>query len=222
MIDLNEYLRQLLSACCSAFDERLLYMGLQGSYLRGEADENSDIDVMLLLERFCVSDMDTYRDILKSLGHYEKSCGFICGREEMARWNPLEICQLKRTTKDLYGSLCDYLPAAAREDEINNVKLALGNLYHELCHRYIHADRRKNALRFRGSCKALFFLIQNLYYLESGRFAATKAELAALVSEEDRAVLALAGLPEGYDFDSAFALLFAWCQKAFLRVDRLR
>ena len=64
--------------------------------------------------------------------------------------------------------------------------------------------------------------IQNLYYLESGRFAATKAELAALVSEEDRAVLALAGLPEGYDFDSAFALLFAWCQKAFLRVDRLR
>ena len=29
-----------------AFRKRLLYVGLQGSYLRGEADENSDIDVM--------------------------------------------------------------------------------------------------------------------------------------------------------------------------------
>ena len=83
MLDLNNYLNKLISGCRSVFGERLLYVGLQGSRLRGEADENSDIDVMVILDRFSVEDMDRYREILKKTGFYEKSCGFICGREEM-------------------------------------------------------------------------------------------------------------------------------------------
>ncbi len=75
---------------------------------------------------------------------------------------------------DLFGELKDYLPSATREDEINYVRLSLGNLYQELCHRYIHADRKKNIVAFRGTCKSMFFLIRNLHYLESGSFAVTK------------------------------------------------
>ena len=140
MFDLERYLAELILNCRSAFGERLLYMGLQGSWLRGEAHENSDIDVMVILDGFSVRDMDTYREILKEIGFYERSCGFICGKAEMKRWNPLEVCQLRHTTKDLVGVLTDYLPPATREDEINYVNLSLGNLYHELCHRYIHAE----------------------------------------------------------------------------------
>ena len=55
--------------------------------------------------------------------------------------------------ENLFGILMDYLPPAAREDEINYVKLSLGNLYHELCHRYIHADWDRNAARFRHTRK---------------------------------------------------------------------
>ena len=103
MFDLNKYLDDLMLSCQLAFKERLLYMGLQGSYLRGEAHENSDIDIMVILDCFSVQDMDTYRRILKEIGFYEKSCGFICGKEEMERWNPLEVCRLHNTTKDLLG-----------------------------------------------------------------------------------------------------------------------
>ena len=210
MLDLNEYLNGLISECRAAFRERLLYMGLQGSYLRGEANENSDIDVMVILDSFSVRDMDTYRSILKTVGSFDKSCGFICGKEEMRRWNPLEVCQLLHTTKDLVGSLADHLPEASEKDEVNYVKLTLGNLYHELCHRYIHADKAKNVSRFRGTCKGLFFLIQNLRYLETGRFAVTKAELLEMSDEEDRRVLRLSELPDGFDFDEALSTLFAW------------
>ena len=221
MFDLNKYLADLTLNCRSAFGERLLYMGLQGSWLRGEASENSDIDVMVILDRFSVRDMDTYREILKKIGFYEKSCGFICGKEEMKRWNPLEVCQLRHATKDLLGALTDYLPPATREDEINYVKLSLGNLYHELCHRYIHADRDKNAAKFRGTCKGVFYLIQNLHFLESGCFILSKKELKEAVAKEDRTVLELAELPDSYDFDQAFSSLFIWCQWAFARVERL-
>ena len=221
MFDLDRYLNDLISNCRAAVGDRLLYVGLQGSYLRGEAHEDSDIDVMLILDRFSVRDMDRYREILKRIGFYERSCGFICGRDELLRWTPLEACQLRHTTKDLLGVLTEYLPSATWEDEVNYVRLSLGNLYHELCHRYVHADREKNAAKFRGTSKYLLFLIQNLHYLESGRFLLTKKELKEAVSAEDRRALELAGLPDGFDFDQAFSVLFAWCQSAFLRVEQL-
>ncbi|MBQ7638922.1 MAG: nucleotidyltransferase domain-containing protein [Clostridia bacterium] len=221
MFDLNEYLQELISECKSAFGGRLMYVGLQGSYLRGEAKEDSDIDVMVILDGFSVKDMDGYRGVLKKIGYYEKSCGFICGREEMSRWNPLEISQLKNTTKDLYGTLSEYLPDSTRQDEINYVKFSLGNLYHELCQRYIHTDRENNSANFRVTCKGLFFLIQNLHYLESGEFVKTKSLLAGKVPEDDYRAVTLAELPDDYEFDKAFTFLFSWCQDAFQRIGSL-
>ena len=218
MFDLDKYLRDLVQNCRTVFGERLLYIGLQGSYLRGEANENSDIDVMVILDRFSMKDMDSYREILKMIGFYERSCGFICGREEITRWNPLEVCQLSHTTKDIYGVLKDYLPRATREDEIYYVKLSLGNLYHELCHRYIHTDKEKNKVKFRGTCKSVFFLIQNLHFLESGQFILSRKNLKEAVTEEDRIILEMAELPDGYDFDQAFSSMFTWCQRAFERL----
>ena len=219
MIDLNAYLHNLIAACKEAFSDRLLYVGLQGSYLRGEAHERSDIDVMILLDRFLVADMDVYRSILKRIGHFELSCGFICGRDEMLRWNPLEICQIKHTAKDLFGTLTDYLPEATRADEINYCKLSLGNLYHALCHRYIHADQPRNIGKLRAHSKDLFFLIQNIHYLETGRFVLAKRDLYPLVSDEDRAMLDLAGMTDDADFDEAFSSVFLWCRNTFKRLN---
>ncbi len=218
MFNLDTYIQNLVAECKTAFGGRLLYMGLQGSYLRGEAHENSDIDIMMIIDNFTLTDMQTYREILKKIGWYEKSCGFICGKDEMLRWNPMEVCQLKFTTKNIVGTLTDYLPPATKEDEINYVKISLGNLYHELCHRYIHADREKNVAGFRATCKGFFFLIQNLHYLESGEFILTKSELKSKVSAADRRILEFSQLPDDYDFDAAISELFEWCQKAFKRL----
>ncbi|MBQ7460449.1 MAG: tyrosine-type recombinase/integrase, partial [Oscillospiraceae bacterium] len=55
----------------------------------------------------------------------------------------------------------------------------------------------------RGTCKGVFFLIQNLHYLETGHFILTKKELKEAALAEDRRVLELAELPDGFDFDGA-------------------
>ena len=67
----------------------------------------------------------------------------------------------------------------------------------------------------------MFYLIQNLYFLESGHFILSKKDLKEAVAKEDRIVLELANLPDGYDFDQAFTSLFAWCQNAFARIEHL-
>ncbi len=224
MFRIEEYIEGLTAELQACFGERLLYLGLQGSYLRGEATAGSDIDIMVILENMSVTDLEDYREILVKVGNYEKSCGFICGREEMRRWNPLEVCQLLHTTRDYYGRLADYLPPFTAEDEQNYVKLSLGNLFHELCHRYIHADRERNISAFPYTCKSAFFILQNMHYLSSGDFLSTKQELLeALQDEEDRRVLALGmTLKAGgdYDFDGAFSTLFQWCQHALVRMGK--
>lgn len=222
MFRIEDYIESLTTELKNCFGDRLLYLGLQGSYLRGEATKDSDIDIMVILENMTVTDLENYRKILVKVGDYEKSCGFICGREEMQHWNPLEACQLLHTTKDYHGKLEDYLPSYTIEDERNYVKLSLGNLFHELCHRYIHADRERNISAFPYTCKSVFFILQNMHYLSSGDFLLTKQELLeGLQDEEDKRVLALGIALKGggdYDFDSAFETLFEWCQNALLRL----
>ena len=51
MIDIQIYMSELIDQLKNAFDGRLLYVGLQGSYMRGEATEESDMDAMVVLEK---------------------------------------------------------------------------------------------------------------------------------------------------------------------------
>ena len=50
----------------------------------------------------------------------------------------------------------------------------------------------------------------------------TKRDLKEQVSEEDRTILEMAELPDDFDYDMAFRLVFNWCQSAFDRVDRIQ
>ena len=145
----------------------------------------------------------------------EKSCGFICGGEELLNWNPLEICHLLHTTKDYYGTLKNLVPEYTEIDLRNFVKMSLGNLYHEVCHRYIHAPKEKNVADLPFTYRSVFFILQNLHYLNSGKFAATKKELCEALSGNDRLVLETSiSLNNGaeFDFDEVFYLLFNWCK----------
>ena len=221
MIRIEEYIDELTDILADAFGERLVYIGLQGSYLRNEATENSDIDIMAVIDDISVEDLDTYRQALVSIGNFDKSCGFICGRADLSHWNPLELCHLLNTTKDYYGELKNLVPAYTMEDERNYVKFSLNNLYHELCHRYIHADREHNISRLPVTCKSVFYIVQHLHYLRTGNFVPTKRELLECVQDEDKAVLELSVSlrnDDGYDFDRAFSLLFRWCQSALARI----
>ena len=194
----------------------MTYVGLQGSYLRGEATDTSDIDIMVVIDGLNVSDLGTYRTAIQSLDHFDKSCGFICGKEDIANWNPLEICHLLNATKDYFGVLRELVPAYTDNNIRDFVKVSLNNLYHEICHRYIHADREKSVAKLPGTYKGVFFILQNLYYLTHGKFVATKAELLQNLEGKNRAVLERSiSLNNGgaYDFAESFELLFTWCQE---------
>lgn len=222
MLVLEEYINALLGQLHNTFNERFLYMGLQGSRLRNEHREDSDIDIMVIIDNITADDLKQYKNILINIGSYELSCGFICGKEELACWNPLEICHLIHTTEDIYNALTDYLPSFTAADEKNFIKLSIGNLYHELCHRYVHSDLEKNKTLFPLTCRSVFFIMQDLIYLEKGKFYNSKAKLGAMLEGDDKAVFDLsleARCRTDCEFDRAFSLLLSWCRNTLKKLN---
>ena len=215
MVDIEKYISCLIVLLREQFGEKLLYVGLQGSYLRGEATDNSDIDIMVIIDDLQVADLMLYRKIIQSMDSFDKSCGFICGKNDLANWNPLEICHLLHTTKDCYGILKELIPAYSAQDIKNFIKISINNLYHEICHRYIHSTNNTDMTALINSYKGIFFILQNLYYLQYGKFPSTKSELIVLLDGPHRTVLERSiELHNGvsHDFQDCFILLFKWCQ----------
>lgn len=216
MFHVELYIDNLIHLLKMSFGSRLLYVGLQGSYLRGEATDNSDIDIMVVIDSLTVSDLNEYRSVIHSLDNADKACGFICSKNDLINWNPMEICHLLHSTKDYYGCLADLTPNYCDQDILNFIKISLNNLYHELCHRYIHADIEMNAARLPSTYKGVFFILQNLYYLRSREFVNKKTALSHLLRGKDQAVLLYSMSPPDEirkHFPEAFDLLFTWCQE---------
>ncbi len=222
MQNITQYIDEMIADLRTSFGVRLLYVGLQGSYLRGEAKEGSDLDLMVVIDTLTKDDLDLYRACLESRGNDIPSCGFLCGREELLAWNPMEILHVLHSTKDLYGTLAPLLPAVGMEDHRHFVQLSLGNLYHALCHRYVHGGEEGRAVSLGSHEKELYFLLSDLHYLRTGDFPPTRNALNEVLSPCDRAVWDAVkearDHPDDCDYDAAFARVFAWCQRTLAEV----
>ena len=181
LVDIEDYTKRLTEELKMKFGKRLLYVGLQGSYLRGEATPESDIDIMLVLDEIHSKDLNVYRQILEELGEYNRACGFVCGRNELLNWFPEEICHVLHTTSDIYGKISDIVPNYSKKDVADYIKMSVGNLYHMLCHRRIHSEMEKNVNKLPLAKRDIFFILQNLYYLEYNTFIEKKNEVTSVV-----------------------------------------
>ena len=65
------------------------------------------------------------------------------------------------------------------------------------------------------------FIVNRGDNLAEKRITLQRKALAEQAPEEDRRVLALLDPDSECGFDEAFSLLFAWCQRAFIRLERL-
>ena len=105
--DVDIWLDTTIEKLQEKFSQNLLFVGLQGSYNRGEATDFSDIDLIVILENLTFEDLKRYRLIIDSLPHKEKACGFISGKNELQKWSKADMFQFYYDTKSLYGKLED-------------------------------------------------------------------------------------------------------------------
>ena len=213
MIDVAVWMQEFLRKLDAAFGERVWFVGLQGSYGRGEATEESDIDTVVILDVLSASDIRRYGEMLDTLPHRDLICGFLSGKDEIMNWEPSDLFQFYHDTTPIVGRLDDLL-ARIDEDSIDRaIMTGVCNIYHGCVHNLLH-EKSEDVLR--GLYKSAAFVVQAIVYKQTGGYYKSHKDLCLAVSHDERTILdTFLSLRSGgaVDFDKMSENLFTWSKK---------
>ena len=170
-----------------ALPGRVLFLGLQGSYRRGEATEESDIDIVAVLDAVDTAALDAYRAAVGSMPRGELACGFLCGRAELLRWPRFDLLQLVLDTEPIRGGWEGLLPAFSPADTVEAVRAGASALHHAAVHAYLYGGGL--GARLAGLAKSVFFLLRLQVFRRTGRYCINRAELADCLEGPEEAQL---------------------------------
>ena len=213
MIDIATWMQNFLQTLNETFRDRVWFVGLQGSYGRGEATETSDIDVVAILDELSAADIQSYHAMLDTLPHRELICGFLSGKEELMNWEPSDLFQFCHDTTPIKGSL-DEVMAVIDESSMNRaIKIGACNVYHGCVHNMLH-EKSEDILR--GLYKSASFVVQAIAFKQTGNYISHQKELLQVVSSDERVIVeTFLTLKNGgtVDFKLMSETLFAWSKK---------
>ena len=213
MVDINSWLEEFLQKLNETFKSRVWFVGLQGSYGRGEATETSDIDVVVILNEFTVADIQAYNQLLDTLPHRELICGFVSGKDEIMNWEPADLFQFYHDTTPIKGSLDELLPKIDSVAVDRAIKIGACNIYHGCVHNMLHT---KNEDILKGLYKAASFVVQAIVFKQTGNYIKHQNQLLQAAIQEEKVVIETFlkyKNGETVDFNSASEILFEWSKK---------
>lgn len=192
MISAAAWMPAAVEGLKEAFGPRLRFVGLQGSYRRGEATEVSDIDICVILDRLDVADLPVLRATLDALPEGKKAAGFVAGAPELAAWPAFELFAFAQDMDAWYGELAPLLPPVSEADIRLGVRTAVAALYHEAAQLLLAADSlgaeaAVNALH--SLRKSFLRALQGVMYLRDGIFPRDRAEALRRAHGEEAELL---------------------------------
>lgn len=186
MFSISEWMQEYINAVQKQFCNRIWFIGLQGSYNRGEATEQSDIDIVLILDQMSAEDLLVYSTLLDTLSNRDKICGFVSGKEELLAWEPSDLFQFYYDTTPVFGSLDVLLKKISREDICRAIHSGVCNVYHMCAHNMLH---EKSPEIMKRLYKSAAFTLQAIAYLQTGHYEKKKSALLSFLQPKDRAIL---------------------------------
>ena len=213
MIDITNWMSNFLQTLNKTFENRVWFVGLQGSYGRGEATETSDIDIVVILDELSAKDIQIYNDMLDTLSHRKLICGFLSGKNEIMNWEPSDLFQFCNDTTPIKGTL-DEVFALIDENAINRaIKIGACNIFHGCVHNMLH-EKSEDILR--GLYKSASFVVQAIVFKQTGNYIKYQEELLKVVSSDEHEIVEnFMNLKNGgtVDFSLMSETLFDWAKK---------
>ena len=213
MIDIATWMQNFLQTLNETFRDRVWFVGLQGSFARGEATETSDIDVVVILDELSAMDIQNYNKMLNTLPHRELICGFLSGKDDIMNWEPSDLFQFCHDTTPIKGSL-DEVMAVVDENAINRaIKIGACNIFHGCVHNMLH-EKSEDILR--GLYKSASFVVQAIVFKQTGNYIKHQEELLTVAMSDEQAIInTFLSLKKGgtVDFIPMSETLFDWSKK---------
>ena len=210
MIDITAWMEDFLQALNETFANRVWFVGLQGSYGRGEAGDKSDIDVVVILNELSSADIKVYNAMLDTLSHRELICGFLSGKKEIMNWEPSDLFQFCYDTTPIKGSL-DEVMAIVDDSAVNRaIKIGACNIYHGCVHNMLH-EKSEDILQ--GLYKSAAFVVQAIAFKQTGKYIRSQKDLLQIVLPEEQYIINTSiYLKNGgaVDFEAMSQKLFVW------------
>ena len=213
MIDITAWMNDFLQKLNHTFGNRVWFVGLQGSFARGEATENSDIDMVVILDELSAMDIQNYNKMLDTLPHRELICGFLSGKKEVMNWEPSDLFQFCYDTTPIKGSLDEVLTVVDESAVNRAIKIGACNIHHGSVHNMLH-EKSEDILR--DLYKSASFIVQAIAFKQTGNYLRHQKELLQVVSSDERAIVeTYINLKKGgaLEFNSMSEILFDWSKK---------
>lgn len=213
MIDITVWINQFLQTVNDNFGDRVWFVGLQGSYGRGEATETSDIDIVVILDELSVVDIQTYNMILDSLPHRELLCGFLSEKKDILNWEPSDLFQFYYDTTPIKGNLDELLSLIDDTAIDRAIKIGVCNIFHSCVHNMLY---EKSEEILKGLYKSASFVVQAICFKQTGKYVSRQKDLLSIVSSDERVIIeTFLSLRNGgmIDFDEMSEALFVWAKK---------
>ena len=213
MIDITTWMDGFLKALYKDFANRVCFVGLQGSYGRGEATQTSDIDVVVILDQLSVTDVEKYNAMLDTLPNRELICGFLSGKDELLHWEPSDLFQFYYDTIPIKGSLDELLAVMDGAAVSRAIKIGACNVYHGCVHNMLH-EKSEDILK--GLYKSASFVVQAIAFKKTGKYVKHQKDLLEVVSPDEQAIVrTFLNVKNGaaVDFALMSEALFAWAKK---------
>ena len=213
MIDITVWMDGCLKALHDTFENRVWFVGLQGSYGRGEATDTSDIDIVVILDELSASDIQKYNAMLDALPHRELICGFLSGKDELLHWEPSDLFQFYYDTTPIKGSLDELLAVIDEAAVSRAIKIGTCNIYHGCVHNMLH-EKSEDILR--GLYKSASFVVQAIAFKQTGKYVKYQNELFGVISADERKIVEIfLKLKNGdaVEFGAMSDTLFSWSKK---------
>ena len=213
MINIENWMDAFIVKLNDTFANRIWFVGLQGSYGRGEATETSDIDIVVILDELSVEDIESYNAMLNTLPNRELICGFLSGKEELLNWESSDLFQFCYDTTPIKGSLDEVLTLVDKNAVERAIKIGTCNIYHGCVHNMLH---EKSEELLRGLYKSATFVVQAIAYKQTGQYIKQQKDLLPIVSPDEQSVMeTFMKYKNGLtvDFEKASEDLFAWSKK---------
>ena len=218
MIDITAWMKIFLQTLNETFANRVWFVGLQGSYGRGEATKTSDIDIVVILDELSAMDIQTYNAMLDTLSNRELICGFLSGKNEILNWEPSDLFQFCNDTTPIKGSLDEVL-AVVDDSAVNRaIKIGACNIFHGCVHNMLH-EKSEDILR--GLYKSASFVVQAIVFKQTGNYISHQKDLLQVVSSDERVIVEIfLNLKNGgmVDFSLMSETLFTWAKKWIVEI----
>lgn len=201
-IDIEKFMADLQARVIDAFRDRVVFIGLQGSYGRGEQTPTSDIDAVIILDRVGFADLEQYRKVLDATGVNGLICGFVAGISELQAWEKYDLLQLYLDTVPYFGHLDFLKDCFEKEDIVRAVRVGACNIYHAASHNYLHA---RDAAVLKEIYKAARFTVRMKRFGETGEYIRSMRELLQKADGRDRKILEICAMSFEDNDEEAFA-----------------